>query len=476
MLVAVSVIGCAEANFGSKTGKQTNGSDAINAGDTKPVNVSDGHVEGNGNGDGPTSGTGQRIGKTIEVGCENSGGIIVDIGDVDLNNPEVGEPTDEDIIGNEDFYLTTLGQEKILDKNGKNTADKEGPYKKGGKNPEIDPVITPTESNVTARVKGKFCPQSSKKLTVMFVVDMSGSMGRHVPNSGPYRGTEHPGYDPQINGTCGRLQAAQAIMGRIASQTTQGDDVRVGLVAFAGGVISNRFIDLKQFERFAPHMNKDTFCQYVTQGSAYGYDPVNPGGIDGKSGLFGLGSVDSSTNYNAAFRGARSALQGEYGRKVVYFISDGEPTSGGSDPVAAGIEAGRQFRQSVDNLSMNALLLGNPGPHARDVLEQVAGSPARVRSAENADELASQILNFPVASIDPATARALLTISPYGTTDIGFTYFRESAPNSNIWEYETTPFTLLGIPGTATVNLLEILAEGTDGSTHSGVFRIKFHR
>jgi hypothetical protein len=487
--ILLMLISCSEANFGAKTGKS--GASPVDPNETKPVNLGNGSV-GN---DGPTAGEGERLSKTIEVDCEESQGVIIDIGDVDKNNPEVESPKDypkdpgnpdtpsgddddgddDDDLGSENYFLQDDGK-LVLDKDGQSKGKIPSPDKggKGTKNPTKDPIVTPSESNITAKVKGKFCPSSSKQLKVLFVVDMSGSMGAHRPTHGQFKGQNHPGYDPQINGSCGRMRAALAIMDRMAAEVAPGDDVQVGMVAFAGGILSKKFIDLTNFSQFRGMINKDTFCQYVTQGSSWGYDPQNPGGIDGQSGLFGLGSVDSSTNYRAAFQAANTVLAPEYGRKVVYFISDGEPTSGGVDPVQAGIDAGAALRSNVDNLSLNALLLGNPGPHAQQVLEAVAGSPNRVRRAENADELAESILNFPVASIDPSTALAHLTIQPYPTSEIGFKYFREAAPN--VWEYETNSFVLLGIPNTATVNLLEVTAEGTDGSTHAAVFRIRFHK
>jgi hypothetical protein len=459
LILTVTMVGCVKANFGGKAGQR--GSQAIEAGDTKPIDMSDGELNG------PTAGQGEQLGKTIEVDCEDSQGIIVDIGDV---NPE--HPIDGDEVGSEDFYLQSPAGDKIvLDKDGNNTQGDETPFVKGSKNPKGKDIITPTESNVSARVRGRFCPQSNKQLTVLFVVDLSGSMGAHVPTQGQFKGQEHPGYDPQINGTCGRLEAARAIMDRIATQMRPEDDVRIGMVPFASGILGDRYIDVTEFAAFGSMMNKDSFCQHVVQAPRYGYDPQNPGGIDGS-----YSGVAPSTNYRAAFRGAQSVLQNVYGRKVVYFISDGQPTSGGFDPIQAGIDAGNRMRDSIDNLSMNGLLLGNAGPQAREVLELVAGSPNRVRNAEQADQLADQILNFPDATINPDTARAILSLQAYGSTDVGFAYFRPAQGMPNVWEYETAPFTLLGIPGMATVNLLEILAEGSDGSTHSAVFRIRFHR
>src|SRR5690606_5515076 len=145
------------------------------------------------------------------------------------------------------------------------------------------PSPLPDDSKAIAKVRGEFCPESKNSLTVLFVVDFSGSMGRHIPGDGSR--LEVPVNDPQIAGSCGRLRGAQAIVDRILAEKKPGDEVYVGMVPFAGGIVTNKIMHFDEIEKFASAMNKDTFCQYVVQGPSFGYDPINPGGIEGPSGF-----------------------------------------------------------------------------------------------------------------------------------------------------------------------------------------------
>jgi hypothetical protein len=125
-------------------------------------------------------------------------------------------------------------------------------------------------------------------------------------------------------------------------------------------------------------------------------------------------------------------------------------------------------------LTLNALLLGNVGPYAKPILEQVAGSPDRVRTADSADQLAEQILEFPDAGIDESTGDAFLTILPYKPREhLGLAYLQRQGADP-IWEYETQPFVLLGKPGQAVEHVVEVFAKGKDGSTHSAMVKLVY--
>ena len=473
VFVVVSV-GCSKADFGSGNGKKIGGGDVLPAGgqqnpQEEPLDVSQDEKNRRLAEDGPLSGDKELNAKTIELNCENSQGVIIDIGDDVIKKPIKGDETP--------FLELGTGKGVEIDTTGKPIDDISKGGKDGGKPqtdlPKKDPEVLPPQAKVHAKVKGKFCPQAKNKLTILFVVDYSGSMGRHVPEQGQ---AEIPGNDPQIDGSCGRLRAAQAIISKIRSEKVATDSVEIGMVPFAGGIVTSKIVSIIDLESFEKIVSKDTFCQYVVQGPSFGYDPANPGGIEGPAGFLGLGRVDSSTNYTAAFTAAQSMLQGVYGRKVTYFISDGQPTSGGADPVLAGIAAGKMLRESVDNLVLNGLLLGQTGPQAMDVLAQVAGSPDRVRRADNADELAKEILEFPEASIDEQSGRATLTVVPYPAADLGLRYLTKDPASAGVWVYETQPFVLLGKPGQVTLNEVIVTAKGTDGSTHSAKVVIRYRQ
>jgi hypothetical protein len=482
VVIAALIGGCTQTNFGGGAAKKADESDVLPSNGIKndvgePLDISS--TEQNepvkNEIDGPRAAEGERLSKTIDLDCDSEAGSTIEIIDDGVTAPPgtETEPGKETKPGDESGFDPN-GEPKKLGLIGSPEIDTQGkPI--GGKPTEGKPLpekpteTVPKDSRVIAKVKGKFCPNAKAKMTVLFVVDFSGSMGRHVPERG---GDAVDGNDPQVNGTCGRLEAARAIIDRISKEKGANDQVSIGMVPFAGGIVTNKIMEITDFDSFAANVSKDTFCQYVVQNASFGYDPQNPGGINGRVGL--LNAVDSSTNYRAAFQAAESLLTNVYGRKVVYFISDGQPTSGGQDPVAAGIEAGAKLRENVDNLIMNGLLLGDVGPEARQVLEGVTGSPERVRNAEQASELAEKILDFPAASIDPATALAVLTAAPYKTEKLGFHFFGEHPTDKGIWIYETQPFVLVGKRGETILHVVDVKAEGGDGSTHAARVEIRY--
>lgn len=419
---------------------------------------------------GPLAGKGEVLSKTVDLGCDESQGVIIDV-----VNPNGGKDQDDygagQDPGGKGQKLLALGEPLVIGKDGNPVDD--GSYGKGGKGkgeepqlPEKPAIEVAEESKVTTKVKGKFCPTAKNKLTVLFVVDYSGSMGKHVPS--PKAGILN-GNDPQINGSCGRLRAAEAIVNKLQSKLGPEDKVTIGMVPFAGGIVTEKIIDLMDLNDFAALITKDNFCQYVVQSPLFGLDPTNPGAILSPGN-------DASTNYRAAFTAATSLLSGVYGNKEVFFISDGEPTSGGADPIQAGIEAGSQLRARVDNLTLNALFLGDSGrAAARQVLVAVAGSEQRVREADNADQLADAIVSFPEAMIDESSGRALLTIPPYKPeADLGLVYLKQEGPG--VWTYETRPFVLLGIKGKTVEHTVTVTAQGKDGSTHKATVIVRYRQ
>ena len=169
-------------------------------------------------------------------------------------------------------------------------------------------------------------------------------------------------------------------------------------------------------------------------------------------------------------------LKGEAGRKVVYFITDGEPTSGGADPIAASVQAGEELRREIDNLSFNGLLLGEQDAEAESVLKQVTGSEDRFRYASDADQLASEILQFPDASIRSATGDATIEVVGNPVKDLGLMTMAKDNSREMVWVYMTQPFLLAGLPGQVVDNVVTVTALGQDGSTHSQTVRIRYRQ
>lgn len=432
-VLSMGMVACSEAQFTGSAGQRsarTDGQDPNQPGGPGSPGDDVSNPGGNGDTDGP------------DLPQTNPENPPVDPTAGNPNGPKPGGPDDQDSVT---FNLSC--------DQGQNTIE------------EID-FEAPVTTQVTAKVEGEFCPTTSNELTVVFVVDYSGSMGKHVNKDNR---EERAGNDPQIDSSCGRLQAAEAIVAKLNADRSAGDQIRIATVPFAGAVLPSQRIGLTDLDDFGAHLNKDVFCQYVTQNGFYGYDPINPGGIDG-------GAIDSSTNYRAAFAATQDLLDAKTGRKVVYFITDGEPTSGGTDPVLAGAQAGADLRATIDNLSVNGLLLGNPDAKAEAVLETVAGSKERVRYASDAAQLAAEILLFPDAAIRSATGNATVEVVPNPLTDLGLTSMRPDTARDMVWIYATQPFILAGLPDRAVDNVITVTALGQDGSTHRQTVRIRYRQ
>jgi hypothetical protein len=287
-------------------------------------------------------------------------------------------------------------------------------------------------------VSGQLCPAVTGQAAVLFVVDFSGSMGRHRDHANsPFVA----GNDPQVNGSCGRLKAAQAVLAQLSQQSGQGQSsVQVGFVPFASDVLQSRVAPLMSLAQFQQIADANHFCQYVVQDSADVQG--NPGAIDGSSD-----GVTSATNYQAAFQAADQLLQPVAGNKTVFFISDGEPTVPGdgstasNEAVTAAVNAGAALRQDVQGLTLNGLLLQNTelGAQAQQILAEVAGSADRVRIAASADQLATQILQFSGGDLDLSSAKATLSLAGAPAVALGLKSFTKTA--SGVFSWAADAFT-----------------------------------
>jgi len=289
---------------------------------------------------------------------------------------------------------------------------------------------------------------------VLFVVDFSGSMGLHREDQG---GQVEAGNDPRSGQSCGRLDAARAVANQLTTQAQSGAaTVQVGMLAFAGDVLGRRTVAPVPLASFAGLLTADRFCSYVTQNNGFAYGPTNPGGL-----LAQDEGADASTNYAAALTAAGQLLSSVQGAKVVYFISDGEPTAGGSDPVQAAVQAGAALVAGVPGVTLDALLLGDGDPQAATVMRAVVGGRGeQVRVAARADELAQEILRFPSVELDPSTAQAVLS-GPSGNETVPLkSAGRDQATGR--WVYETQAFSFGAQPGDD-VRQLRVSAASTGG-------------
>ena len=399
---------------------------------------------------GPKPGPGATVSRTAALECDAQAGAIVDVGPNGVQGQGVnllGNPADPVVIGKDGRPVVPVGPASPTVPN----------------LPTVPPItVTPT-AKVAMTIKGKFCPETKNRLTILFVVDFSGSMGHHrqTPSN-----LESLGNDPLTAGSCGRFRAAQALLNKIKAEKAPRDEVAVGMVPFAGGILTERLVSLRSLDEFAATVTVDNLCSFVVQEAGQVGKPDYPGGVTAPG-------IDSSTNYRAAFTAAQSLLQGVFGKKHLYFVSDGEPTSGGQDPVAAGVNAGESLRQTVDNLTMNALILGQV-PTAQAVLQRVVGSAERVKTADTADQLAEKILDFPPPSIDESTGRATLAVLPYNPADLGLQSLAKDPAAPAVWTWETQPFYLVGKPGEEVINEVVVTAQGRDGSTYKSQVRVRY--
>jgi hypothetical protein len=299
---------------------------------------------------------------------------------------------------------------------------------------------------LSLKLGGEFCPTATNDLTVLFVLDASGSMGKHYEQSTNQLSS---GNDPRVGDACGRLAAVNAILGQLQADT--GVVSNVGVVTFAGGVVAARAP--QSMTDFAASLDADLACNFVSQGSRVGYHPENPGAV--------RASVDASTNYASALDAASDMLANVPGRKVIYFVSDGMPTSGGSNPVAAGVDAGARLRGLTD-VTVNGLLLGQSGAAAKSVMTSVVGSADRVRLAGSAGELATEITKFPAPTLDEKTLSASVTLDG-DERSLGVSAKGGSTPGA--FGYETAAVELGGTPGSdGEMNVvLRVGAKSLDG-------------
>ncbi|MBM4253018.1 MAG: VWA domain-containing protein [Deltaproteobacteria bacterium] len=298
------------------------------------------------------------------------------------------------------------------------------------------------KAGTTVRVAGEFCPEAkpSGEITILFVIDRSGSM-EGTAGEGPN--------DKTTNGSCGRLRAADLIVKKY--QAMLNTTIKAGVVRFA--TQSEVKIPVGELDAVANSLNPATFC----------------GSETGTAQL---------TNYHAALNTAADQLANIPGDKIVYFISDGSPTTGQGDPKQSGLTAAQRLR-SIPGVSMFALFVGyNAGSavNPRAYLEQVTGDAKLVRVTSNADELVRAAATLGTIPVFMKAADATATLeNPAGVRNLKIEEFapRQDMPNRYYWV--TEPFILVGTPTAATLNKLTVTGKVSTGDTLSSVANISYH-
>lgn len=308
--------------------------------------------------------------------------------------------------------------------------------------PQIYPLVGSGDKVI---VEGELCPRAFGKLTVMFVVDFSGSMKDSDPRGGIFSGW-----------SCGRSAAAQAILSKLKADMRSGDDVRVGFISF--GTAARVQTAPRPIANFAA--TTFNFC----------------------------GDDAEATNYEAAFQLTEQTLSATDGNKIVYFISDGTPTASSAGQADnddaqglhknAGLTAATSLKTKINNLTLGAIFLNKGGANsgAQNYLTQITGDPSRVRLATDARDLAQDIiqLSIPKFQVRSDTVSALLSATGFPDTPVKIDAFTQNPAKPQVWKFRTAEFRLLHAPNTATMNKFTVKVLDDRGTAHEEALQINY--
>lgn len=297
-------------------------------------------------------------------------------------------------------------------------------------------------------LSGKVCPPQEdifEKKTVLVLVDQSDSMRIN---------------DPVVNGSCGRLKAIEALVGKIERTEKASENVYMGIVGFETGssvlVRPTKISDLRGFLRVNP------ICDYR-----------------------------GFTNYESVFDTASQQLGVIDGAKDVYLVSDGLPTKANRDisragrdgtPEETGISAARSLKSmpgvELFVLYLNSKLPGTSGQDPRDYLVRIAGGERdNVRIVTDAAYLVDEILKF---DITPAPMIAVLNpqISLRSSRGESKTVELESIIPSpgqpNVWNYVTRPVLPFSENGSEVLNTFTVALVDNNGRRFFRTVEIRF--
>ena len=317
-----------------------------------------------------------------------------------------------------------------------------------------------------AKITGEFCKRTSSDLYILFVVDNSASMGRHAADDGLM---DHPGNDPQVmigsRPTCGRMRGAKAVIRKFQEPQFAGIRTRIGVMSFASDIISTGEIKTSSSSLDDQIVTEKPFCETVIQDASY----AQLGGIT-------VPGIGPSTNFAAALVKAREILENVEGQKLIYFITDGDPTVPESSEVGtnAAFEAVEALRASVKDLTINALFLKAKNPNkAKTLLGKITADPTRVLLADSPDDIARKIIEFPPFGFVGDSAKAVVEVAGMPATTLGVELMRHPTKDG-IWMYKVAPFVLQGKPGEIIDHRVMVSAEGLDGSQYRSTVKVNY--
>ena len=269
---------------------------------------------------------------------------------------------------------------------------------------------------VPVTITGRVCPPAKFPRDIVFVIDVSGSMGKSANGNPPS--------DPAVGGSCGRLAAVQSI---INSVVASGSDARFGIVTFSS-----------QAQRYSNAMYGD--ATNLMADIAPGSSPFNV-----------LCAAAGGTNYTAGLEKAKAIF--EHSRpdavKELYFVSDGvpdpanDPTVDGST-VAPGLKSpgvsveGKSIPVTIATVMLggaDASILQKIASVGRDgaPLHKTTGEASKLGEALGAlaaNDIAEGTIKYRPTGTDVWTTIDLKTnLQGYNFSIPSFTLDKNSAPN-----------------------------------------------
>jgi von Willebrand factor type A domain len=325
----------------------------------------------------------------------------------------------------------------------------------------------PEKSRFGGVVTGEFCHTPANQLYVLFIVDNSASMGKHLASVNP--SVIKDGNDPLVmdannQPTCGRLRGAKAVIKKFQDPSLANFKTRMGVLSFASDVIETKEIKTEVAPLSENLVSEKIFCETINTLAT-----PQPGGIT-------VPGIDGRTNYQAALLRAKDMLQNITGPKLIFFITDGEPTvpSNTKEATSQAIAAAEKLRAEVKGLTINAISLkSDDSEMAKDTLSKITGDAKNVFLAANPDDIAKKIIEFNPEGFSTNTIKASLTIKPYPEEPLKAELTKHPT-KSNVWIYKTQPFLLLSKPGETTDNVVQVTAQTLDGTDYKSTMTIQF--
>jgi len=212
--------------------------------------------------------------------------------------------------------------------------------------------------NLAVSFSGSVCQPISTPRDLVFVVDVTGSMGEGS-------GSEF-NHDPQKNGTCGRLEAVR----RVLSMVPNDGSARVSLLTFNSSVTA---------ESSGFFTSGDALIADLERKKGTSIDRI-------------VCASDGGTDYGEALNGARRMFK-KFARgsvqKEIYFITDGLPT------LQNGIKEAADLRQA-GTLIAPIMLIGDETILRDKIASRDAQGHPLFRKVEDASKLADALAELSV--------------------------------------------------------------------------------